>query len=332
MPCSSPREHPLESSGMRLAWSRFGPAGVPAVRCPAGRTGDPTCRRQCRRWTPLCCAPGRWPAVVVPPASPVSDLFGLSVPPWELMVRGTLTYWFLFAVFRFVLRRDVGSVGIADVLLLVLIADASQNAMSGGYETVSDGAVLVGTIVGWNYLLDWATYRFTAVRRIVGPPALMLVRDGKALRRNLRQEFITLDELSPRSEAPMQLRSAGDSIRGSPSASRSESLSASEGATAPRRRGRHRRCQVGAHGARRPDQRGQEDTVRRRGRVGPHLCVGPCSAFLEPVIHREVPGVGEAAFAALPGRLQRRCVGHFRQPKQPAAGKPRARGRSYLPK
>lgn len=119
------------------------------------------------------------------------------------MVRGTLTYWFLFAVFRFVLRRDVGSVGIADVLLLVLIADASQNAMSGGYETVSDGAILVGTIVGWNYLLDWATYRFTAVRRIVGPPALMLVRDGKVLRRNLRQEFITMDELRA------QLRLAG---------------------------------------------------------------------------------------------------------------------------
>ena len=134
---------------------------------------------------------------------PVADLFELSVPPWELIVRGTFTYWFLFAIFRFVLRRDVGSVGIADVLLLVLIADASQNAMSGGYETVSDGAVLVTTIVGWNYALDWATYRFAAVRRIVEPPALMLVRDGRVLRRNLRQEFITMDELRA------QLRLAG---------------------------------------------------------------------------------------------------------------------------
>ena len=125
----------------------------------------------------------------------MADLFALTVEPWELIARGTLTYWFLFAIFRFVLRRDVGSVGIADVLLLVIIADASQNAMSGGYESVSDGAILVGTIVIWNYLLDWAAYRFDAVRRFAEPAALTLVRDGRLIHRNLRREFISTSEL-----------------------------------------------------------------------------------------------------------------------------------------
>lgn len=125
----------------------------------------------------------------------MSEMFELTVAPWELVLRGTLTYWFLFGIFRFVLRRDVGSVGLADVLLLVIIADASQNAMSGGYESLTDGAVLVSTIVGWNYLLDWSAYRFDAVRRIVEPPPLLLVRDGKVLHRNLRQEYISIDEL-----------------------------------------------------------------------------------------------------------------------------------------
>ena len=72
-----------------------------------------------------------------------AELFAITVPPWELILRGTLMYWFLFLVFRFVMRRDVGAIGVADVLLLVLIADASQNAMSGGYESVTDGAILV---------------------------------------------------------------------------------------------------------------------------------------------------------------------------------------------
>jgi hypothetical protein len=45
-----------------------------------------------------------------------------------------------------VLRRDAGSVSMADMLLLVMIADASQNAMAGGYETLVDGAVLVATL------------------------------------------------------------------------------------------------------------------------------------------------------------------------------------------
>ncbi|NKI94634.1 YetF domain-containing protein [Rhizobacter sp. SG703] len=123
------------------------------------------------------------------------DLFSFHVSPLELVVRGTLIYWFLFLMFRFVLRRDVGSVGIADVLLVVLIADASQNAMAGGYETVAEGCVLVLTLMGWNWALDWASYRFDSVRRFAEPPPLLLVRHGRVLHRNLRQEFLTLDDL-----------------------------------------------------------------------------------------------------------------------------------------
>ena len=122
-------------------------------------------------------------------------LFAFHVAPLELVLRGTLIYWFLFLMFRFVLRRDVGSVGIADVLLVVLIADASQNAMAGGYDTVAEGGVLVLTLMGWNWLLDWATFRFDAVRRFAEPRPLLLVRHGRVLHRNLRQEFLTLDDL-----------------------------------------------------------------------------------------------------------------------------------------
>jgi uncharacterized membrane protein YcaP (DUF421 family) len=131
------------------------------------------------------------------------SIFAFNVPPLELVLRGTLIYWFLFLMFRFVLRRDVGSVGIADVLLVVLIADASQNAMAGGYETVSEGCVLVLTLMGWNWLLDWASFRFDAVRRFAEPPPLLLVRNGRVLHRNLRQEFLTLDDLQS------QLRQSG---------------------------------------------------------------------------------------------------------------------------
>lgn len=122
-------------------------------------------------------------------------LFALEVPVWEIVLRGTLVYWFLFLIFRFIVRRDVGSVAIADVLLLVLIADASQNAMAGGYKTVSEGALLVATIVSWNYLLDWASFRFEWVRRLAEPPPLPLVWRGRILYRNLRKEFLPVEEL-----------------------------------------------------------------------------------------------------------------------------------------
>lgn len=125
----------------------------------------------------------------------LGDVFNLRVPIAELVLRGTLVYWTLFLIFRFILRRDVGAVGIADILLLVVIADAAQNAMSGGYTTYTEGAILVLTIVAWNWLLDWASFRFPRVRRFSQPDRLTLVRNGVVQRRNLRREYITMEEL-----------------------------------------------------------------------------------------------------------------------------------------
>jgi uncharacterized membrane protein YcaP (DUF421 family) len=125
----------------------------------------------------------------------LASLFQISVSPLEIIVRGSAVYWFLFLLFRFVLRRDVGSMAMADVLLVVLIADAAQNAMAGGYDSITDGLLLVTTIGAWNYLLDWASYRFDAVRRIVEPPPLLLVDDGRLLRANLRRQLVTVEEL-----------------------------------------------------------------------------------------------------------------------------------------
>lgn len=125
----------------------------------------------------------------------LASLFTLTINPLELIVRGTAIYWFLFLLLRFVLRRDIGSIGLADVLLLVILADAAQNALSGGYESIADGFVLIATIASWNWLLDMAAYRFAAVRHVLEAQPLPLVRQGKLIRRNMRRELITEDEL-----------------------------------------------------------------------------------------------------------------------------------------
>ena len=84
----------------------------------------------------------------------MSELFTLSMNPLELAIRGSLMYLGLVLVMRFILRRDIGSMSMPDVLFVVLVADASQNAMAGEYKTIADGVVLVGTLVGWNIALD----------------------------------------------------------------------------------------------------------------------------------------------------------------------------------
>ncbi len=123
-------------------------------------------------------------------------LFDIRVAPLEIIVRGTAVYWFLFLMFRFVLRRDVGSVAITDVLFVVIIADAAQNAMAGSYDTISEGFLLVATIAAWNYGLDWAAYHFKPIRHLVEGQPMPLIRDGKLLRKNMRRELLTLDDLN----------------------------------------------------------------------------------------------------------------------------------------
>ena len=123
------------------------------------------------------------------------ELFAVHVSPVEIVLRGSVIYWFLFLVFRFLLRRDVASLGIADVLLLVIVADASQNAMAGDYNTISEGLILLSTIFGWNMLLDSLAYRYKWALKLTTPQTLLLIRHGKFIQKNLRKEMLTPDEV-----------------------------------------------------------------------------------------------------------------------------------------
>jgi uncharacterized membrane protein YcaP (DUF421 family) len=123
------------------------------------------------------------------------EIFGLSVSPWELIIRGTAMYLFLFLLFRVVIRRRIGAVGMADILILVIIADAAQNGMSGEYRSVTDGVILIGTIIGWNMLIDWLNYRVPALQHWLEAPPLLLIDNGRILYRHLRHEFVTEQEL-----------------------------------------------------------------------------------------------------------------------------------------
>ena len=114
----------------------------------------------------------------------------------ELILRGSIMYLGLFVVLRVVVRREVGSLNLTDLLLIVLIADASQNAMAGDYTTITEGGVLCGTLVGWSYLLDRLGYRFPLIRRLLEPLPLPLIRDGRLLRQNMKKELVTEEELS----------------------------------------------------------------------------------------------------------------------------------------
>jgi uncharacterized membrane protein YcaP (DUF421 family) len=57
-------------------------------------------------------------------------------------------------------RRQTGGLSTPDVLLVILLADAAQNGMADQYRSVTEGVMLVGTIIFWNFAIDWLGFIF----------------------------------------------------------------------------------------------------------------------------------------------------------------------------
>ncbi|WP_038058479.1 DUF421 domain-containing protein [Thiobacillus denitrificans] len=124
-----------------------------------------------------------WSALLVP-----------SMHLGEVMLRGTAVYLFLFVLLR-ILRREAGQVGISDLLVVVLIADAAQNAMASEYRSITEGAILVATIAFWDYFLDWLSFRVPVLQRLLRPAPLLLIKNGRLQRENMKREMLQEDEL-----------------------------------------------------------------------------------------------------------------------------------------
>ena len=122
-------------------------------------------------------------------------MFGLSVPPGELLIRGTLMYLAIFILLRIMPNREAGGLNLSNILVIVLIADAAQNGMAGEYRSVTEGVLLVATILSWSLVLDWSAYRFPALRWILEAQPAPLVRDGVLMRRQMRRELLTEEEI-----------------------------------------------------------------------------------------------------------------------------------------
>jgi uncharacterized membrane protein YcaP (DUF421 family) len=113
----------------------------------------------------------------------------------EMMLRGTVMYLSLLLILRFVMLRQSSTLAIADILVIVVIADAAQNAFAREYQSVTEGLALVLTVVFWDVTLNWLSYHFKMFERLLSPAPLELVKRGQMNRRNMRKEFITEDEL-----------------------------------------------------------------------------------------------------------------------------------------
>jgi uncharacterized membrane protein YcaP (DUF421 family) len=121
-------------------------------------------------------------------------MFVPTVSLLEIVLRGSVVYLSILAAVR-IFRREAGTMSTTDLILIVIIADAAQNAMSADYHSITEGLVLVGTIFAWNYALDWLGFRYRWVYRILNPAPLLLIKEGSIQRRNLKAEMMTTADL-----------------------------------------------------------------------------------------------------------------------------------------
>jgi uncharacterized membrane protein YcaP (DUF421 family) len=120
---------------------------------------------------------------------------GIGSSPLDVVVRTTVIYLFVVVGLRFGGKRQVGQLSIVDLVVLLLLSNAVQNAMVGDNSSILGGVMAGASILvlgrGLNILID----RFQPVRAlIVGEPRI-LIRDGDVRLRALRQEEVSVDEL-----------------------------------------------------------------------------------------------------------------------------------------
>ena len=125
----------------------------------------------------------------------MAEVFSLSKPLWEIVIRATVVYFALVVLVRLIPKRKAGHISPNDMLTLIVIGGLATGAITGGSSSVGEILLMVGLIVAWGYVMDMLEYRFPSLRRALRDRQTLLIQDGRFLRGNMRREMITEEEL-----------------------------------------------------------------------------------------------------------------------------------------
>ena len=78
----------------------------------------------------------------------MSDLFALSMPWWEFILRAVVVYVVVLTMVRVAGKRALGQFTPFDMLLLVLLGNAVQNALLGRDTSLGGGILLAALLNG----------------------------------------------------------------------------------------------------------------------------------------------------------------------------------------
>ena len=123
------------------------------------------------------------------------SMFTLSVPWWEIVMRTIVVYVVVFALLRVSGKRELGQMTPFELVVLLVIANAVQNAMNGGDNSLLGGLIAAVTLVLTNMLFQRVPHRVPFLERIFSSEPTLLVDDGKIIQHHMDREDVSMDEL-----------------------------------------------------------------------------------------------------------------------------------------
>jgi uncharacterized membrane protein YcaP (DUF421 family) len=121
----------------------------------------------------------------------MSDAFDLSMPWWQYLVRACIVYFVLLGMIRLSGKRTMGQFTSFDMLLIVLLGNAVQNALLGTDTSVGGGLILAGTLMLLNWGVGYVAARNDRIERVLEGVPVVLARDGHVFRDVLRRELVS---------------------------------------------------------------------------------------------------------------------------------------------
>lgn len=126
----------------------------------------------------------------------MSDLFDLSMPWWEFVLRAVAVYAVLLVLIRLSGKRTMGQFTPFDMLLIVLLGNAVQNSLLGKDTSLGGGLLLAATLIALNWCVAFVTSRSQHVEKLVEGVPVVLARDGQLFRSVLRRELVSEDDFN----------------------------------------------------------------------------------------------------------------------------------------
>ncbi len=123
-------------------------------------------------------------------------MWSLSIPWWELILRGVVVYAFLILILRISGKRQVGQLAPFDLVLLLVLSNAVQNSMNGGDNSLVGGLISATTLIGINYLVGLLTFRSKRLEEIIEGRPIVLIHNGMLFEDVMARAQLTHHELN----------------------------------------------------------------------------------------------------------------------------------------